>query len=209
MGNVIYWSLPYQSPTSGGAVEQNLGRVGLGINRGPWTAWAWGRRRQKQNGAAVESGEVAAFRGRPSQCPWPVDYCSSQVCKPARVAMRAANTGRRRETQRWVRCESIKAKSWLAHQVTSSLSIEQTARCTCLVTALCVDPCWYDAGNKLFSLSYPLCRLSMVFIVQIAIADTDIHSVNGHIHSGVCGFSSALNLIETFLPWMLTFRRKF
>ena len=31
--------------------------VGLGINRGPWIAWDWGRRRQKQNGAAVESGE--------------------------------------------------------------------------------------------------------------------------------------------------------
>ena len=91
----------------------------------------------------------------------------------------------------------------------SSLSIEQTVWCTCSVTVLCVDPCWYDAGNKLFSLSYPFCRLSIVFIVQIAIADTDIHSVNAHIYSGVCGFSSAFNLIETFLPWILTFRRKF
>ena len=124
MGNVIYWSLPYQSPTSGWAVEQNLGRVGLGINRGPWTAWAWGRRRQKQNGAAREKWQlfVPVRLSVPDQLITALRKCVNRrgsPCEPLTQAVEEKHRG-------GFVVNRSKQRAGSPTKLPSSLSIEQT-----------------------------------------------------------------------------------
>ena len=265
MGNVIYWRLPYQSPTSGGAVEQNLGRepkrskslsefqgnegsstlgrtvidvsfsfdrllfnlsgisgelfehfesavdslikyarltAMTNLCRCHFTAARWeplcsGVRRSGSFFVAVSLTVPDQFNSALRKC---VNRRGSP-CEPLTQAVEEKHRGGfvvNRSKQR--------AGSPTKLSLRWALNRQRDAHAQLLHFALIHVGMMQGTSSSHCPTRYVVFQLYILFKSPLRIR---IYIVNAHIHSGVCGFSSALNLIETFLPWMLTFRRKF